>query len=285
MTNDYGNLELHKVLLSAMKDIDKICRENNLKYYLHAGTLLGAINHKGFIPWDDDVDISMPRKDYEQFAKIIERDYNDIYFMRNYENDCTYPNNRAKVCIKGTEIKHFHEADFCEYNNIFVDIIPLYYFPKSKFLQKVQRRIIEVVDAILNIKLQGAIPTSIISRWILYPLSKLSRKFYGKLLDNIMIKWQDRDSGFMGTLCYVTASPFTGLNGYENDKASIQGYENPIYIPFEDTEFMTISNWHDDLVWRYGPHYMDPYPEEKRVTKHDIKEYYISDEVRKRIGI
>ena len=71
MTNDYGNLELHKILLSAMKDIDKICRENHLRYYLHAGTLLGAINHKGFIPWDDDVDISMTRDDYEKFVQIL----------------------------------------------------------------------------------------------------------------------------------------------------------------------------------------------------------------------
>ncbi len=81
MTNDYGNLELHKVLLSAMKDIDKICRENGLKYYLHAGTLLGAVNHKGFIPWDDDVDISMLREDYEKFCDIVEKQYGNIYFM------------------------------------------------------------------------------------------------------------------------------------------------------------------------------------------------------------
>ena len=63
MTNDYGNLELHMVLLQAMKDIDKICRENNLKYYLYAGSLLGAMNFKGFIPWDDDIDIVMFPKD------------------------------------------------------------------------------------------------------------------------------------------------------------------------------------------------------------------------------
>lgn len=205
--------------------------------------------------------------------------------MRNYRNDITYPNNRAKVCVKGTEIKHIHENTLTEHNNIFVDIAPLYFFPKSKLLQKIQCRIIEIVDAILNIKLQDAIPTSTISKYILYPLSKGSRNIWGKLLDYIMISWQSRKSGYMGTLCYVGINPYTGLSEYENDKIKISDYENPVYIPFEDTEFMTISNWHDDLVRRYGPHYMDPYPEEKRVTKHDVKEYYISEEVRKRIGL
>ena len=73
MTNEYGNELLHKVLLSAMKDIDKICRENGLRYYLYAGTLLGAVNHKGFIPWDDDVDIVMFPNDLEKLKKKLNR--------------------------------------------------------------------------------------------------------------------------------------------------------------------------------------------------------------------
>ena len=120
MTNDYGNLELHKVLLSAMKDIDKICCENGIRYYLHAGTLLGAINHKGFIPWDDDVDISMRREDYEKFVRIIAEDYSDKYSLRNYETDSTYPNNRAKLGIKGTGFIY----DDGREEMLFIDIIP-----------------------------------------------------------------------------------------------------------------------------------------------------------------
>ena len=284
MTNDYGNLELHKVLLSAMTDIDKICRENNLKYYLHAGTLLGAVNHKGFIPWDDDVDLSMPYEDYKKFVMIVQKQYSDIYFLTNYKTDPTYSNNRAKLAILGTQVEHFHETSD-KRSRIFVDIAPLYYFPKSKIIRFFQRKVIEVVDSILNIKLLDAIPTSAVSKYILYPLSKLSRNFYGELLDFIMIKFQNKKSGYMGTLCYVGLNPYTGKNGYENDKIKTSDYENPTYIPFEDTEFMTISNWHDDLVRRYGPHYAEPYPEEKRVTKHDVKGYFISEEVKKRINL
>jgi len=285
MTNDYGNLELHKVLLSAMKDIDKICRENGLKYYLHAGTLLGAINHKGFIPWDDDVDISMKREDYDKFVEIVKEKYSDIYFLQNYETDPYYPNNRAKLCIKGTEVKYEHECNTKKVNAIFVDIAPLYFFPKGKRKQELQRKIIETIDAILNIKLEGAIPTSLVSKLVLKPLSKLSRGFYGKLLDRIMINWQDERTGVMGTLCYIGMNPYTGKNGYENDMISVEDYDNPVYLPYEDTEFMTIENYERDLLRRYGPKYMEPYPEEKRVTKHDVKEVIISEEVRRRLDL
>ena len=124
MTNDYGNLELHQVLLSAMKDIDKICREHGLKYFLHAGTLLGAINHKGFIPWDDDVDISLLRCDYETFIRVVQEDYSDQYFLQNYMSDPTFSNNRSVLRVLGTKVFHYHE-NTAEHNEIGIDIVPL----------------------------------------------------------------------------------------------------------------------------------------------------------------
>ena len=284
MTNDYGNLELHTVLLSAMKDIHKICQENNLKYYLHAGTLLGAVNHKGFIPWDDDVDITLIRSDFEKIAKIIERDYSDRYYIQTYKNDIYYTNNRAKLRIKGTRIIE-REPGNQKNNEIFIDLAPLYFPPKSKIMQLVQKKIIESIDAIVLIGLGVNTPQSIVSKYILCPLSKINRKFWGGVLDFLMIYMQNKKSGLLGTLCYVGFNPYTGLDGYYNDMISSECYEHEEYLPFEDTEFMTISHWHEDLLRRYGKDYMKPYPEEKRVTKHKVASYEVREEVRKRVGI
>ncbi|KXB58205.1 hypothetical protein HMPREF1871_00593 [Gemelliphila asaccharolytica] len=75
--------ELREVQIGILKYIDKVCKENNLTYFLNYGSLIGAVRHKGFIPWDDDVDISMPREDYEKFIKICENKKNDKYEVWN----------------------------------------------------------------------------------------------------------------------------------------------------------------------------------------------------------
>ena len=105
---------------------------------MHAGTLLGAVNHKGFIPWDDDVDITLIRSDFEKIAKIIERDYSDRYYIQTYKNDIYYTNNRAKLRIKGTRIIE-REPGNQKNNEIFIDLAPLYFPPKSKIMQLVQK--------------------------------------------------------------------------------------------------------------------------------------------------
>lgn len=284
MTNDYGNLELHIVLLSAMKDIDEICRKNHLKYYLHAGTLLGAVNHKGFIPWDDDVDITLLRSDYEKLVDIIEKEYNNKYYIQTYQNDEDYTNNRAKLRIKGTKIIDRIDGDH-KNNEIFIDLAPLYFPPKSKGMQLLQKKIIEIIDAIVLIQAGENIPTSVASKYVLRPLSKISRRFWGKAMDFLMIHMQNKKSGLLGVLCYVGVNPYTGMDGYYNDMIPAEYYEHETYLPFEDTKFMTISHWQEDLVRRYGENYMKPYPEEKRITKHNVDYYVISDNVKKRVGL
>ena len=285
MTNDYGNLELHTVLLSAMKDIDKICRENGLRYYLHAGTLLGALNHKGFIPWDDDVDISMMRADYERFLHIIQEKYSDIYFVHNYHTDENYRNNRTVLRILGTHILHFHDDDGIRtHSEIGLDIVPLDAAPDSMLKRKIQQGLIWFWDTVVQIKQGDIIPCSMATK-IIAIFSKIDRVKLGEKIDKICIRYNNKNTKNIGLLSYTGRNPYTGKSGYENDLMLREWYEHPIYVPFEDTEFMTISEPIRDLEHRYGPHWHEPYPEEKRITKHDVKSYEISEEVRKRVGL
>ena len=282
----YGNELLHAVLLSGMKDIDKICRENDINYFLHAGTLLGAIEHKGFIPWDDDVDITMLAKDYKKFCKIISDEYSDKYFVQTYNTDYYHPDNRMKIRIKGTEFNTIGDYDMKLNNNgLFIDIAPLYNVPDSKILRKIQKKLIFIIDAAIQVKLGIIIPTSIKSKILLKPLSYLDRVFLGKILDFIMEKMGANNSKDLGTLSCTFRNEYMNIDGYENDIRPRSFYENTIYVDFEDTKFMTISNYHEDLLKRYGPKYMEPYPEEKRTTKHGLEYFKVSDEVKARLGI
>lgn len=128
MTRFYNDQELSKIKQSEMgilRDFIKICDENNLEYFGIAGTCLGAVRHGGYIPWDDDIDIGMPRKDYERFLEIAERDYSDKYYVLNAENYTNYPLMTTRWCIKNTK---FVEYSFANLKNcplgIFLDIFP-----------------------------------------------------------------------------------------------------------------------------------------------------------------
>ena len=284
MTNDYGNLELHKVLLSAMKDIDKICRENGLRYFLHAGTLLGAMNHKGFIPWDDDVDISLLRPDYEKLCAILQSEYADRYFLQNYETDLNYRNNRAVLRILGTKVIYYHANESNSHQEIGVDLVPLDAAPNVKIMRKLQQTCIWVLDAAVQIKMGDIIPHHPAMKCIAL-LSKMNRRRLGQAIDWFATLFNNRETNDIGLLTYTGKNPYTGRSGYENDLMSRHWYQTPIMVDFEDTKFMTISDPVADLVHRYGENWHAPYPEEKRVTKHDVKSYEINPEVRERLGI
>lgn len=281
MTNDYGNLELHKVLLSAMKDIDMICRENGLSYYLYAGTLLGAINYKGFIPWDDDVDIVMFQEDFLKFKKIIEDNYSKWYEMHGFENDKTFYTKMNALRIKGTVMNFEKES-----HEIFIDIQVLHNIPDKKLARWRQRKEIEFVNLILCTKLGQIIPTSRISKLILGNMAKISRKKLGMWLDKIMTRYDKIETEYVGIMCNtMTCNPYTGRNGYDNDMTKKVSHANAQYIPFEDTYLMSITSPEEDLERRYGPNWNMPYPEEKRVKKHGVKSYSICEEVRERVGL
>lgn len=284
MTNDYGNLELHTVLLDAMKDIDRICRENGLKYFLHAGTLLGAFNHKGFIPWDDDVDISLMREDYEKLLEILNRDFSHKYFVHNYKSDPNYRNNRTVLRVLGTKVTHHHENEANAYPQIAVDLVPLDAAPNGKLARKIQQTKIWIYDAAVQIK-QGEIIPQNPAMKLIGLLSKKDRVKLGQKIDKLAMRHNRRNTRYIGLLTYTGKNPYTGRSGYENDLMPRQWFLDPIDVDFEDTRFMTISDPTADLVHRYGPKWMEPYPEEKRITKHDVKSYEISPEVRERVGL
>lgn len=89
--------ELQKVLLDILKEVKRVCDENNIDYFIIAGTALGAVRHKGFIPWDDDIDIGMTRDNYEKFIKIANTKLSEEFFLQTMETEEETPFYFAKV--------------------------------------------------------------------------------------------------------------------------------------------------------------------------------------------
>jgi lipopolysaccharide cholinephosphotransferase len=111
--------------LEILKEVVRICESNALQYFLTGGTLLGAVRHKGFIPWDDDVDIAMPRKDYDRFFALC-RDQLDVhYYVHSNDTDPLYWMPYAKIRKRDTVFDEVGIAHLDVPKGIFIDVFPL----------------------------------------------------------------------------------------------------------------------------------------------------------------
>lgn len=130
--------QLQLVELEMLKEIIKICDENNIRYYLMGGTLLGAVRHKGFIPWDDDIDIGMPRADYERFLQLVHEKT-----IKNYRLDHYYYCKESLIYIARLENEDFKivdkSAEVEKTRNAWVDIFPLDGMPNNRLIKQIHK--------------------------------------------------------------------------------------------------------------------------------------------------
>lgn len=121
-----GELKLIQQLeLEMYHDFKSICDRYHLTYFGYAGTAIGAIRHQGFIPWDDDIDLFMPRKDYEKLNRIVAKNWSDKYYILNTKNDRNYPLATTRMCLKGTTFKEESMKDVDSPYGIFLDLYAL----------------------------------------------------------------------------------------------------------------------------------------------------------------
>ena len=136
--------ELTKDIQQAVKDVElemlkqfvSACKKYSLKYYLMGGTMLGAIRHKGFIPWDDDIDVGMPRSDYEKLLGLAQGVLKSPHFLQNIYTDKSYPGIHSKIRNSNTTFIESTARKLDINHGIFIDIFPLDYYPEDVKEQK-----------------------------------------------------------------------------------------------------------------------------------------------------
>lgn len=126
--------ELWAVELDLLAEADRVCKKYELTYWANGGTMLGAVRHHGFIPWDDDIDIMMPRKDYDKFCEVAKKEFSDPYFFQTEYSDPTSFRTHAQLrnsrttCILLSEVKLNRKFN----QGIFLDIFPIDRIPDNK---------------------------------------------------------------------------------------------------------------------------------------------------------
>jgi len=125
---------LRKVQLTQLeiaREIKRVCEENDIAYFLSDGSFLGAVRHQGFIPWDDDMDMAMPRKDYEKFCRIAPEKLKKEYCLQSWYTDPNYGLPFAKVMKRGTVYLESKKTRRLQENGFYVDIFPVDNMPEA----------------------------------------------------------------------------------------------------------------------------------------------------------
>lgn len=134
MSEDQIRRDVRKVQLNILKKLDEVCNNNNLRYYLAFGTCLGALRHKGFIPWDDDIDVLMPYADAKKLISL-QNEFGDRYFVQSKETDPDYRSIAMRVRDVETTCIEADEADLRTKKGIYVDVYPYYECSANKVIR------------------------------------------------------------------------------------------------------------------------------------------------------
>lgn len=258
--------EIKSIQLDILQSIHQFCVDHQLRYSLAFGTLLGAVRHKGYIPWDDDLDIMMPRPDYDRFISEYQGTH-EHYVVQTYKNDESYFLSLAKVYDNRTE-----QIIFPTKTGVFVDIFPIDGLPDTEdeakqYIDKYCKLIFH--DILYTCKNNAYRPGSKLINSIKYLVKRIlypSRQRGIKKLDSLIQSCPYETSTHAG---YAIVE--TGLKGYMKKEV----FEHYIHLPFEGKEYYAISDYDTFLKKRYG-NYMQLPPEEERVPGHEAEVYWKS---------
>jgi lipopolysaccharide cholinephosphotransferase len=228
--------------LRLLDAVDEVCKKHNLSYWLDYGTLLGAVRNGKFIPWDDDIDISMSKEDHQKFLKIAQKEFPNDIFLQTHDTDPAYRQMMTKVRdCNSTFIENHEEEGTAYHQGIFIDIFPSEKYPKMpKLFRKVLMRTTvrsRYGAYVHREKLLLNIPVYFFCKLVWFFVLALPKHGYGMVPE---------DNGYMFSVPLEHLHPLTT-------------------IEFEGTQYPVPKNYHAHLKVIYGDTYMTPPEESYRV--------------------
>ena len=265
--------KVQEKILEIMKYIDKICRKNDIIYYIMGGTALGAVRHGGFIPWDDDLDIFMTPSEYAKFKKVFNEEKSSQFVLQEWKTTPKYLE-YAKIRMNGTT---FIEEAFKDRKNmhqgIYVDIMMLHKVPDNRVIQKIVYYESKFVT-LYALSQRNWKPKDKGQAACLNILKFLPCKFIAKVGYKQIYKYDNMKENFL--YCYwITPAKF------ESGLFEASFFEDLEDILFEDTKLLGSKRIKEYLQYRYGDYMQLPSREEQKAAVHawkydtevDYKEY------------
>lgn len=266
--------EYKLVVLGLLKRIHQVCEDNNIRYTVAFGTVLGAVRHQGFIPWDDDIDICLPREDYNRFVKCFSSEDGRYYILDSKTSEYYY-NNFARACDRSV-IMSLSGIENIYNLGAYVDVFVLDKWPEQEEEREQFRR-----DLVINLKrVRNALPWKCYQTCTFLHKAKILLCFPSRFVnrfvvglkkrkeeqDALLVKYANTDSKWRNYCSGFTRTRATWLMREED-------LDRRVLMKFEDTEVYVPEDYHRLLSEQYGD-YMTPPPPDKRITKHHFTPYW-----------
>lgn len=275
MKKDYKR-DLQLKILEMVKDVDKLCKKHKIPYYLAYGSVLGAVRHKGFIPWDDDFDIIMKYDDYKKFISICQKELDSKkYFVQTLDTDPNYYLTFGKIRNIETTLIEENNKDEKMVNGVYIDIFPIVGYPEGKLKQ-----------IVLNINRAFLLSANrnVINNKILQFVFKIILKIFGK---ERIIKYCYKECvKYNCDDCDKVVSIFDG-DGMKINLTSNDILGKPKRVVFEDMKLPIPEKYDKYLKHIYGDYMKLPSEEAIIASTHtpyflDLEKHYEIDEIKKK---
>lgn len=272
---------MQQIEMTLMRELDEICRKNDIKYSIMYGSLIGAVRHKGFIPWDDDIDVVLLRKDYEKLISILEKNCPEDRFIQNISTDSHFEFGISRYCMKNTYCFAPERKKLKSKKYIYIDIFPLDNLPDDDKLAMKQIAKMKKIKESIYYKMHYCYPHRTIFGHIktffqrvirkIIPLKRMTNK-----LTSTAMKYNDVPS--------KRVINFFGIYSHEKETFNREWFENLEDFEYENEKFQGTKNYDDILTQLYGD-YMTPPPVTKQVKRHNCYVLSPEDDIPKKYSI
>jgi len=248
---------LQFVLLEMLIELDRICKKHNIRYCIIAGTLLGAVRHKGFIPWDDDLDVAMTRDEYERFREACKTELTtDKFFFQDNTTDPYYPWGYGRLRRLGSEFVRVGQEHLKMRTGIFIDVFPIDNAPDFPPVRGLFTAYCFLLRKILYSRVGAVSEKNNAKRAIYRLLRSISLGWVFKRLDRLHGYGRGRNAKYARILTFPTPKgrPYGYLRKWYIDVSTIE---------FEGKAFSCVRDWDEYLTYKFGDYRTLPPPEQR----------------------
>ena len=260
-------IEHQSALYELLCEFDRICQKYGIRYTLFAGTLLGAVRHQGFIPWDDDADVIMLREDYERFLKVATEETDTARFFIQKEHSEHWPMFFSKMRLNSTTcIEKYIPKDYKTHMGVYIDIFPCDRAADIEWVRKVQYYASKIIIA-KSLNRRG------------YATNHKGKKFFMTMcrliplypMRRIVVRSNKDDNTYVHTF-------LSAAKKYEKNVFPREWFEETVRMQFGDRKFMVSKYYHELLTSLYGEYMVLPKESERSYKVHavmiDLKHSY-----------